>query len=49
MPTAFGFICFETALGTCGKAWGEAPRADGEIRNLAELPTLLASWRHPAA
>ena len=32
-----------------GKAWGEAPPADGEIRNLAELPALLASWRHPAA
>lgn len=32
-----------------GKAWGDAPRADGEIRNLAELPALLASWRHPAA
>ena len=30
-----------------GKAWGDAPRADGEIRNLAELPALLASWRQP--
>jgi methylated-DNA-[protein]-cysteine S-methyltransferase len=24
MPTALGFACFKTALGTCGIAWGQA-------------------------
>jgi exodeoxyribonuclease V alpha subunit len=49
---AFGVAGLNEALGARykqGKAWGDAPRADGEIRNLAELPALLASWRHPAA
>ena len=31
------------------KPWGDTPRADAEVHNLAELPALLASWRQPKA
>lgn len=27
-----------------GKAWGEAPAPDAQVRSLAELPALLESW-----
>lgn len=27
-----------------GKAWGDAPAPDAQVRSLAELPALLASW-----